>query len=129
MIVLDTNALLWVHWDSPRLGPIARDEISGAETVYYSSVSVLEIVIKNMLGKLELPGSEKFPGVFTEAGMTELVLSAEHADAMRADTSLVHHDPFDRMLLGQARAEGLTLITSDGTLNDLRLDFVLNARA
>lgn len=127
MILLDTNALLWVYRDSPRLGADARRRISSATRVSFSSVSVMEIVIKAGLGRLELPGGSDFPGIFTRSGLAELPFEVAHAAAMAETPGLARHDPFDRMLLAQAKAEGLTLLTSDAVLLGLGEPWIRDA--
>ena len=127
-MLLDTNALIWLMNDSPKLGPQARARIVAAPRVYYSSVSVMEIVIKSMLGKLALPGGERFPDVFAQAGLVELPFSARQANALREDEALARHDPFDRMLLAQARVEAIPLLTSDTVLLGLTSADCIDAR-
>lgn len=127
MILLDTNALLWVYEGSPRLGRAARAAIESSSRVYYSAVSITEMVIKEGLGRLDVladPVAE-----FERSGLVMLPLTAGHAIAMREFPSLTRHDPFDRMLLAQACADRLTLLTSDRTLLGLGLDYVTDATA
>lgn len=116
MILLDANALLWLYRDSADLGADARIRIQNADRVYFSSATVMEITIKHMLGRLPLPGGDAFPEVFERSGLTELPFTSGHAAAMAGFPALVRHDPFDRMLLAQARSEAFDLITSDAVL-------------
>lgn len=125
-LLLDTNALLWVLSGDQRLGAAARVHLSRAAAVHFSAVSVLEITIKEMLGRLETPG-DVADGA-GRAGLAELPFRAQHAQGLTDFPSLVRHDPFDRMLLSQARLEGLLLLTSDRLLLDLGLEWVLDAR-
>ncbi|QTV79942.1 type II toxin-antitoxin system VapC family toxin [Microbacterium sp. NIBRBAC000506063] len=127
-MLLDTNALLWVYHDSERLGPLARERIGAASLVHFSSASVLEIVIKNMLGRLPLPGGDELSSVFSRSGLTELPFTAEHAAALARFPGLARHDPFDRMILAQASQERMPLVTSDATLLSLGEDRVIDAR-
>ncbi|WP_349827541.1 type II toxin-antitoxin system VapC family toxin [Brevibacterium litoralis] len=115
MILLDTNALLWLAMDSPRLGELARRRIS-SERTFYSSVSITEISIKHMFGRLPLPGGDTFPSVFDHNGLVELPLTARHSATLLDEPTLLRHDPFDRMILAQARAERCHLFTSDPVL-------------
>lgn len=128
MILLDTNALIWLVHDSPRLGRISRELIGDSKLVHYSSVSVTEISIKHMLGKMPLPGGAGFPDIFNRSGLTELPLRTEHAAALLDFGTLVRHDPFDRILLAQAKQERLTLLTSDSTLLALDEDWIVDAQ-
>lgn len=87
----------------------------------------MEIVIKHMLGRLALPGGDTFPTPFVESGLAEVAFTGEHAAAMQADTALPRHDPFDRMLLAQARVERALLMTSDRTLLGFGEQWILDA--
>lgn len=129
MILLDTNALLWAASAEQRLGPQAVNAIRGADRVHYSAVSVMEISIKHMLGRVALPGGDRFPAVFDEMGLAELPFTAKHANAMRDEERIVRHDPFDRMILAQASVERMMLLTADATLRTLGWAGILDARA
>lgn len=126
-MLLDTHALLWLTLDDARLGEQARDRILHAPRVLYSAVSISELVIKHMLGRIELPGGELFPEIFTRSGLAELPFTARHANAMRDDPTLARHDPFDRMLVAQARAEGIELLTTDRTLLGMKRPWIHDA--
>ena len=127
-MLLDTNALLWVYYDSARLGADARDRIAGASHVCFSSVSTMEIVINHTLGRLDKPGGERFPEVFHRSGLQELVFTSAHASAMERFPALHRHDPFDRMLVAQASQERLPFLTSDATLLALGEEWIHDAR-
>ena len=79
-----------------------------------------------MLGKFKkLPDMAEATSV---GGLTMLDFSAEHAQAIANFPSLFRHDPFDRMILGQAHSQRLTLLTSDPVLLELSLDYVVDAQ-
>ena len=82
MLLLDSQALLWMLDDSPRLGPQARQAITSAQGVHVSAATVWELTIKSMLGKLTVPHdlSKKLPG----QGVELLRVTAEHTDASRS---------------------------------------------
>lgn len=128
-MLLDTHALLWLAIDDERLGVRARERISASMRVYYSAVSISEIAIKHMLGRIKLPGGDRFPEVFGQMGLSELPFTARHAKALLDESSLVRHDPFDRFLLAQASADGLPFLTSDRTLLALDRPWIHDARA
>jgi PIN domain nuclease of toxin-antitoxin system len=111
-LLLDTHALIWVSED--RLAPGAREAIKeGAEAVVVSAATVWEIEIKRALAKLRAP--EDVTGLVDESGFERLMITFEHAN--EAGRLPLHHgDPFDRMLIAQARVEGLTLATADARL-------------
>lgn len=125
-LLLDTNALLWVLSDSPRLGAEARELIRTSARVHFSPVSVVEIEIKVLLGRLQVPGDVAAAG--SALGLVELPLTSSHAQGLAVFPELARHDPFDRMLLGQATAESMTLLTSDQVLLDLGRPDVRSAR-
>lgn len=127
-MLLDTNALIWLVHDNASLGDTSRALIEAETRVHFSSVSVTEITIKHMLGRILLPGGTAFPEIFTRSGLIELPLRAEHAATLLDFPTLGRHDPFDRMLLAQAKQERLTLLTSDSTLLALGEDWILDAR-
>ncbi|MGH2869533.1 MAG: type II toxin-antitoxin system VapC family toxin [Solirubrobacteraceae bacterium] len=111
-LLLDTQALLWATED--RLDPRARDVITNtAEAVFVSAATIWEIEIKRALGRLRAP-----PDVVQrvdESGYERLAITFEHAcEAGRLPP--LHGDPFDRMLVAQARLEGMTLASSDESI-------------
>ncbi len=113
-LLLDTNIVLWVAVDSPRLSDRARREIESADAIFVSSVSLWEMVIKAGLGKLEVDLDRLLLRMGT-AGIRELAVTWRHT--MAVSTLADHHrDPFDRMLVAQAISEPLRLITSDARL-------------
>ncbi len=110
-LLLDTHTLIWVFDSNPTLSQAARDAIAdGANEVYVSAVTAWEIAIKRGLKKLELRGDyQKGLELYR---FTPLAITTEHALAV--ETLEPHHsDPFDRLLIAQAKLEGLTLVTRD----------------
>src|SRR6201992_1288632 len=125
MLLLDSQALLWLLDDNPRLGPQARHALTTAQGWHVSAATVWELTTKSMLGKLPVPHdlSRKLPG----QGLELLSVTAEHAEAIRDFPELTRHDPFDRLIVAQAARTGLRLLTADHVLLDLRRDFILDA--
>lgn len=113
-ILLDTHVLLWWLTDDPNLGEKSRALIAdGRNQVYVSAASHWEISIKRSLGKLEAP--HDMDSIVEDQGFAKLAISAFHGD--QAGLLPEHHkDPFDRMLVAQAQAEGLLLMTSDSKI-------------
>lgn len=111
-LLLDTHALVW--WDlGEGLTEAAADAIHRADQVYVSAVSGWEIAIKASLGRIET--TRQVSRVAAESGFEELPVRLAHTEAL-ADLPWHHRDPFDRMLVAQARSEGLTLVTRDRVL-------------
>ncbi len=114
-LLLDTNALLWLLAGDPRLGAQARHEVEAAAELVVSAASLWEIAIKVSIGKLAaLPG---LPAVLAEAGVRRLGIEDEHL--RRLESLPWHHrDPFDRLLIAQAQAEALAVLTADPAFGD-----------
>jgi PIN domain nuclease of toxin-antitoxin system len=125
MLLLDSQALLWVLDDNPRLGSRARQAITSAQGVYVSAATIWELTIKTMLGQLSIPAG--FSKRLTAQGLVPLDITAEHAEAIRDFPELVRHDPFDRLLVAQASSAGLRLLTADEVLLGLNRDFIIDA--
>ncbi|MGQ0680013.1 MAG: type II toxin-antitoxin system VapC family toxin [Actinomycetota bacterium] len=116
-LLLDTHVLLWALTDDERLPPPARELIADSRTLaYVSAASIWEASIKASAGRLHLHGMNLVAHV-REAGLLDLAITGEHAWA--AGQLPDHHkDPFDRLLVAQARAQGLMLATADSALAD-----------
>lgn len=127
MLLLDSQVLVWVLDDDPRLGRRARATIAAATRVYVSAATIWELTIKAMLGKLSIP--ENLTGKLSEQGFAPLAITAEHAEGLQAFPELVRHDPFDRLLVAQAAESGLLLLTSDKVLLELDKDFIVDAKS
>ena len=125
MLLLDSQALLWLLDDNPRLGSRARQAITSAQGVHVSAATVWELTIKSMLGKLSVPAD--FSQRLSAQGLELLSITAEHAEAIRDFPELVRHDPFDRLLVAQASRAGLRLLTADHVLLGLARDFIIDA--
>jgi PIN domain nuclease of toxin-antitoxin system len=113
ILLLDTHVVLWWRQGSRRLKASAIDVIAQAPVVYVSAVSAWEVAIKSALGRLSL--DDPFASHVSAAGFEPLTINFAHA-AEVGRLPPIHADPFDRMLVAQARVEGLTLVTHDDTL-------------
>lgn len=117
-LLLDTHIALWAITDSPRLNAQARSLIlDPANSVHISTASVWEIAIKHMLGRGGMPISgTQAAAHFQAAGYTELPVVNAHIALL--ETLPSHHtDPFDRLLVAQALAEPLRLLTHDASIS------------
>ena|SRR5215472_12491998 len=110
-LLLDTQVLLWWLGNSPLLTAPARELIADtANTVFVSAVSLWEIWLKQSLGKLRLPSD--FEERLAAEGFESLPLMAAHTREV-ASLPWHHRDPFDRMLVAQARVASLRFVTAD----------------
>lgn len=122
-ILLDTHFLLWWLGDDQALGDRARDAISSPENlIFFSAASIWEIWIKQRIGKLDLP--DDFEEVLADQAFEPLAITISHAHGVR-DLPLHHRDPFDRMLITQARLERLTLLTRDPVMSQYEVATLL----
>ncbi len=109
--LLDTHIFLWWLSGNSSLGPRAREVIaSGMNDVYVSAATTWEISIKKALGKLKSP--DDMDTIVEEERFLKLPISLYHGQ-IAGSLPPHHRDPFDRMLIAQAQAEGLILVTSD----------------
>jgi PIN domain nuclease of toxin-antitoxin system len=117
-LLLDTHIALWAITDNPRLPGEAKLLIQEQRNeIFVSAASVWEIAIKHSLGRGVMPisGQEALK-YFTESGYRLLSISAIHA-ALVEELPQYHADPFDRILVAQARHEPMRLITHDSLLS------------
>ena len=113
--LLDTHILYWMDQSPDRLSAVARALLGEAdESIYCSAASLWELAIKQSLGKLNI--GPKLTTLIRTYQVLELPVTAAHAEAA-ADLPLHHRDPFDRMLIAQAKVEGLILMTTDQRLH------------
>ena len=113
--LLDTHAMLWIFDNNPTISSDVHVALNEADITYASHVSVWEIVIKTALAKLSAPDNVEQAIITT--GLTQLPITIEHILAVRHLPLDKHKDPFDRLLVAQAKVEGLTLITRDTQLD------------
>jgi PIN domain nuclease of toxin-antitoxin system len=113
-LLLDTQVFVWITQDSPRLSKAAKALILEASEVYVSAASIWEIAIKAKLGKIDAD-PQRMAQAITESGFSELPITAQHAAGVERLPEH-HKDPFDRLLVAQALAEPLRLVSSDSQL-------------
>lgn len=115
-LLLDTHIFLWWLSDWERISEPARAAIADpGNEVFVSAVSGWEIGIKKAKGRLVAP--DDLAAVVDEKRFEHLPLTFAHAERAAALPSH-HRDPFDRMLIAQAQAEGLVLVTRDSRIAD-----------
>lgn len=116
-LLVDTHLLIWALTAPARLPPVLRERMENPETVLFASVvSIWEVAIKFALERADFRlDAATFRHGLALDGFAELAVTGEHALKVAALPRL-HGDPFDRLLIAQALAEGLTLATSDRAL-------------
>ena len=123
-LLLDTHILLWWLADDQKLPELAAAAIADGQTfVTVSAATAWEIAIKKAASRLEAPDDllEVIEGNNFES------LSISPAHALAAGALPAHHaDPFDRMLIAQARAEDLTVVTVDGRFSLYDVELLLH---
>ena len=115
--LLDTQLLIWVVMGSPRLSPAARMIINdpNVQTVF-SVLSIWEVAIKHSLRPTEIPiPPEPLRDSLLAIDFDEITILAPHAIAV-GNLPFIHGDPFDRLLIAQAKVEGFTFLTADKIL-------------
>jgi PIN domain nuclease of toxin-antitoxin system len=124
-LLLDTDALLWLLDGDQRLGVSARQDVERADILAVSVASLWEIAIKVSLAKLApIPGLHR---IIAELGFERLAISDAHLLAVES-LPYHHRDPFDRLLISQAKVEAMTVLTSDPAFADYGIE-VSDARA
>ncbi len=121
-LLLDTHTFLWWATDDDRLSQAARAAIAEAR-VLLSVATPWEMAIKHALGRLELrdPPRTLVYAQVARHGFETLAISLEHVLGV-AELPAHHADPFDRLLIAQARAERLTIVSVDAAFDDYEVD-------
>ena len=123
-LLLDTHIAIWALDDSPMLSSKARELIMDPNnTIYYSTVSVWEVMLKHNRHPDDIPFDEQdFSEGCRSAGFNPLGLVDRHVLAVRTlsrpDNVKEHNDPFDRLLVAQAKVENLYFLTHDELIPD-----------
>ena len=121
MLLLDTNIIY--RWLMALPIPAAVVQRIRSEGALVSILSPWEMLIKHQIGKLDLPTLD-VAGDIAAQGFGMLAVKPEHLLAL-ADLPLLHRDPFDRLLLAQAKAEGLAVVTTDRIFGEYLPDAVV----
>lgn len=122
-LLLDTHVLLWLLANDPKLSAPARAAVLDPANVrWLSPISLLEIALKNRIGKLPLPDpfGVMFPASLTAADIHLLPLEPDHIEPLTT-LPLHHKDPFDRLLAATAIVEGMALVTADAAFDQYGL--------
>lgn len=120
-LLLDTHVLVWYLIEPGRLpARLAETLVDPGHTVYVSAVNTWEAAIKGGLGRLSLP-FERLEQIIADSGFATLPVAIAHGLEVR-QLPPIHRDPFDRLLIAQARHERLTLVTRDPVIRRYPVD-------
>lgn len=115
-LLLDTHVFAWIFIEPHRFSPAARSYLEDTvnNQFFFSDASAWEASIKFGLGKLRLPDAPElfFPDRVRIAGYRHLRIDLRHVTRVHS-LPQIHRDPFDRLLVSQARVENLTIISED----------------
>ena len=117
-LLLDTHILLWAAGEPEKLSEPARTLLMAPENIlFFSAASMWEIVIKRGLKREDFRvDPRRLRKMLIIHGYIELAVNADHAFMLEM-LPLLHEDPFDRLLLAQARTEGMLLVTVDASVS------------
>ena len=124
-LLLDTHILLWAAAEPEQLSSKAKILIEDPQNqLYFSAASLWEIAIKNKLGradfKVDLPVLRRN---LLDNGFEEIAINGAHTLALDM-LPPIHKDPFDRILIAQAKVEGITLMTADSAVAEYQVAVV-----
>ena len=116
-LLIDTHLLIWATITPAKLSEAVRKIlVDGGSECYFSSASIWEIAIKHNKHPDDMPVSaETARRIFVESGCTELPVFSRHSSEVE-NLPPIHADPFDRMLVAQARVECMKLLTHDSVI-------------
>lgn len=119
-LLLDTHALIWWLAGDEKLSLRARDAIADeANAVAVSAASAMEVATKHRIGKLPDAAllAQDFEAIVADQGFSELSISVRHA-RLAGEMGIAHKDPFDRLLIAQALAEDMVLVSNETRFDD-----------
>ncbi|ERK09224.1 type II toxin-antitoxin system VapC family toxin [Serratia sp. JSRIV001] len=124
--LLDTNILLFMAYEPEKLTADVVEVLEDTDkTLCFSAASIWEVVIKSNLNKPDFSIDPKqFREGLFDAGLIEIPIKSEHALAVSDLPEKLHKDPFDRLIVAQAKHNKLALITSDNKLIDFVSDYI-----
>lgn len=122
-VLLDTHVALWLLGAPDRFGAKTRALLT-ADPLWVSAASLWEVAIKSRLGRLTLDGD--IAQALADSGVRELPVTWRHITAY-GEVDLPHRDPFDAILVSQAREEGFRFLTVDRAILSAGLPFVADA--
>ena len=130
--LIDTHIAIWAVSDDPKLSKMAKDIlIDEKNEIYYSTASIWEIIIKHMAHpeKVIIDG-DTLAQSCEDTGFKVLPVLNRHAFALKdlkyPDDALWHNDPFDRIMIAQAKAEGMKFLTHDSLIPNYHESFIIS---
>ncbi|PHM35908.1 type II toxin-antitoxin system VapC family toxin [Xenorhabdus innexi] len=125
-LLLDTNILLFMVYEPEKLQSDIVDILEDTDkTLCFSAASIWEVVIKSNLNKADFSvDPEQFRDGLFEAGLIEIPIKSAHVLVVNDLPEKLHKDPFDRLIVAQAKYIKIPLITSDRKLIDLVSDYI-----
>lgn len=119
--LLDTHTLIWAIYNTDKISEIIDVLENPNNEIFYSALNIWEISIKHNIDKLEL--DPESTAILADAqGFIELPITSRHTSRIlslryKADSGTKHKDPYDMLLISQAKEEGLLLLTKDGKMS------------
>lgn len=124
MTLIDTHVLIWLLSDSSALSDAAKAELKGGKKLCVSIASLWEIAIKQTIGKLDISYTiADIVKKCEEYRIDVLPIKTEHLDYI-SKLPDIHRDPFDRLIISQAKIEGCSLITKDGIISQYDIPII-----
>jgi PIN domain nuclease of toxin-antitoxin system len=124
--LLDTMVWLWSVGPTDKIGSAGLEILSdGKQDIYFSAASSWEIAIKTKLGKFDLPAPPTgyVPKRLAEQGIQSLSVTQSHSLKVY-DLPLHHSDPFDRLIIAQALAENMVILTADRAFKEYTVELI-----
>lgn len=115
-VLLDSHVLLWILFKPEKLKPNVLEVIETSNRCYVSIVSLWELLLKYKKGKLDFTPKDILSG-YKNSGLILLSIEERHLELLE-DLNLPHKDPFDALLIAQAKSESMPLLTADKLLVD-----------
>ena len=116
MFLLDTHSLLWALFDATKLPSRVAGTLSVAENLFTSVASLWEIAIKQSLGKLEIEYDPLEIALFCEKKAISILPILPRHLLLLKDLPALHKDPFDRLIVAQAKDENFVIVTKDSNI-------------
>ncbi len=126
MILLDTQTLFWYLTGDSKLGKTAKKKLSSSQSLYFSSLSILELETK--FYDQQVSNQRVLRSAALQAGLRELPLTGAELERVSDFPQLIRHDPIDRALICQARWHNAVFFTADRKLLAMGLDWVKDSQ-